>query len=234
MSWKYSMYSDCHTFLLNSIPESNVFWCSPQILGLCPTWSLWSPCLSTVLRYKRNLCAHTFFHKESQSHLWLIPLLKVLCFSCHQILSFFFFPPKRLMIYSQACTSYPIQQSLWISLPPGHPGFDQWMLGWALEVASPSSLTFAWSQACALTHTILSGLTPISHQIQLIQLVSNWFSTSQTVFPIIYLILTPIRLLSYTSYPTRPPRNLPVLEVTPLPLSISQEEMPGGNNPYPI
>lgn len=53
----------CHTFLLNSIPESSIFWYSPQILELCCLSPL-GCCGSLVLVqvwFVKEICVYTLF-----------------------------------------------------------------------------------------------------------------------------------------------------------------------------
>lgn len=57
-----------------------------------------------------------------------------------------FFLPKCLMIYSLTKSGLQLshhesQQSYWISLSPSHLDFNQWMLGWALEMSPLSART---------------------------------------------------------------------------------------------
>lgn len=120
----------------------------------------------------------------------------------------FFSPPKYLLMYSfmRSCLQLLHNPTITLDLFSTKSSWIQ-PVNAGMEFGSGFSICsdFAWSQTCAFTPvaTILSGLTRISHQIQLIQLVYNWFSTSQTLFPIIYLINIPIGLFSYTSYLTR-------------------------------
>lgn len=135
---------ECHTFLLNSIPESSIFWHSPQILELCCLSSL-DYCGSLVLVevwFVKEICVFTFFSDKYS-------ILKMLCVIYHQIL-FFFLSQNCLLIYSLTgsgihLSHHEIQQCHRISLLPSNLEFNQWMLGWALEVAFLSTLTFAWS-----------------------------------------------------------------------------------------
>lgn len=138
-----------------------------------------------------------------------------------------FFPPKCLLTYPLMRSGLQLlhkRTNILDALPPGHFEFNQWMLGWASEVAFPSAGNFVWSQTYLLLY---SGPFKRWHWFHIKSNVSNGltvgFPALKLYFPL-FTISMPIRLLTYRSYPTGPRRNLPVLDVTSRPTQVQDQK----------